>query len=337
MELDNNSKIKTATLELTKNCNFQCKHCYIETVFKGGDILKSNQWLFILRRLLSIGCNQYVLTGGEVMMSASFFDVYSYLKENSCQVDIFTNGSILKESHLTLFSKYPPDSVSITIYGSSFSEYRATTGCASSVYQTVMRNIDRLKSLGFTVNIGSLLCKSLSDGLNTGNNEEHYNPEFNTYLMPALYKKENLTERLSPKEILDIEINNEARNKNNIKIYSSLKKLRKNSPEYLKKCSGGYSSIFISASGLASICAIYRAVAFNMLNEELSMSYILGALHQVHIKFKEQYFNGKCGSCEFNQICRNCPAYSLLETSHVDENPYLCELAKVRAKHYLTK
>lgn len=329
--MENAKKIKTATLELTRTCNFQCGHCYIETTLSDGDYLNSNQRISIIEKLSNIGCRRFILTGGEALMSKSFFDVYSFIKNRELKVDIFTNGSILKESHVEVFSRNPPDSVSITTYGQTPLEYSKTTGCNGLTYSHVLKNIEKLKSLNINVSIGSIICKELEGGF-CKNNESDF--EFNTYLIPALHNNKNIELRLNPIDVLKIEIGNKSRDETNKKVFSSIKKIEENSEEYTKKCPGGYSSIFVSASGYASICAIYRKINFNILDEKFSISTILHKLNEIHLKFKSAYFNGKCGECELNSVCRNCPAYSLLETNSMDHNPYLCELTKLRASYY---
>ena len=324
------SNIRTATLELTRNCNFHCTHCYVETTLRGGDYLESSEWIRIIDRLLGIGCHRFILTGGEVMMSAAFPAVYRYLKEKDCHIDIFTNGSTLKPLHKKLFLEHAPDSVSITLYGNSPEEYRAVTGCSGLVRDVVFKNVSILRSMGVRVNLGKLVCKDLDACVPV-----NVQVEMNTYLIPALHGRDNLKQRLSPKEVLDTEIQNSSRDEYNRKAYAAdLKPLKLDSEDYLRKCPGGYSSIFVSATGLVSICAIYRSVSFSLLDEERPIQEILHELADVHKNFKKLYFNSKCGTCNLNSNCRNCPAYALLETGCTEKNPYLCELSRVRAEYY---
>lgn len=329
------SNIRTATLELTLNCNFHCGHCYIKTTPKGGDILESEEWIRGINRLLGIGCKEYILTGGEVLMSAAFPAVYRHLKSTGCRVDIFTNGSVLTQPLKNLFAIYPPDSVSVTLYGKSSEDYQEVTGCRGDMRGVVERNVATLKSMGIPVYLGTMLCKGLEANFTHGHESPIGSVEMNTYLIPALYGRENLKQRLSPAKILEMEINDPKRNDDNHRVYAALKPLGQNSEEYFRKCSGGHSSLFVSAKGLVSICAIYRVVSFNLLDVRTPMTEILKPLADVHENFRQLYFSGKCGACKLNLSCRNCPAYSLLETNLPNENPYLCELAKVRADHYL--
>lgn len=330
------SNIRTATLEITLNCNFRCDHCYIETTPRGGDVLSSTEWIKAISRLIGVGCKNYILTGGEVLMCSNFSDIYRYLKKNGCRVDIFTNGSILKKVHKELFTELPPDSVSVTLYGRNSEQYQAVTGCSGPVRELVEQNIATLRSMGIHVNLGAILCKGL--GVNTEHGDESViGPvEMNTYMIPALHRSDNLRQRLPPQNIIDIEIQDPRRDKANRILYSSLNPIYRESDDYLKKCSGGHSSLFVSAMGLVSTCAIYRAESINILDEKISTSDILKKLAGVHERFRDIYFSSKCGTCGLNRNCRNCPAYSILETGLPGENPYLCELARLRADHYLS-
>lgn len=162
------SNISTATLELTRNCNFHCSHCYIETTSKGGDVLGATEWVRMIERLIGVGCRHYILTGGEVLMSKAFPDVYKYLMVMGCAVEIFTNGSILKQYHINLFSDCPPDSISVTLYGNTPEQYRAVTECGASMRDIVERNIKTLRSMGIRVNLGTILCKLLANKEESG-------------------------------------------------------------------------------------------------------------------------------------------------------------------------
>lgn len=327
-------KIRTATLELTRNCNFSCTHCYIETTLKGGDVLSAKEWVKVIKRLVDIGCRHYILTGGEALISEAFPEVYQYLKENNCRVDIFTNGSILKQLHKDLFTQFPPDSVSITLYGKTSEQYKSLTGCGGAILNVVKNNIETLQSMGIQVHIGSLLCKGLeSESINMEG--AGISPvEMNTYLMPALHSRKNLSQRLSPKDILELEKGDPSRDEVNRQVYKNLKPLNIESDEYLRKCSGGHSSLFVSAFGMVSICAIYRKVSFDMLDETKTIKEVLQELKSVHENFKKIYFESKCGTCDLNRNCRSCPAYSLLETGRLGETPYLCELSQIRKEYY---
>lgn len=329
------SNIRTATLELTLNCNFRCSHCYIQTTSKGGDILVASDWIRVIDRLLGIGCRRYILTGGEVLLSASFHDVYRYLKKADCHVAIFTNGSVLQQSHQDLFTEHPPDSISITLYGNSAQEYRLVTGCGLGAYDLVQRNIETLRSIGIRVDLGTILCQSLKAGAVHSNRAHADSIAMNTYLIPALHRTGNLTQRLTPAEVLEIETQNQDRDAYNRQLYAGLKPMEPDSEDYLRKCSGGHSSLFVSAMGRVSICAIYREMSLNLLDEGTPMLKILKQLGDVHENFRQLYFNSKCGTCNQNRNCRNCPAYAMLETGRPGENPYLCELAKVRTDHYV--
>lgn len=297
--------------------------------------MQAKEWIQIINELLSIGCKEFVLTGGEVMISKNFYPVYEHLKANSCKVHVFTNGSILKQKHIQLFSKLIPDSISITKYGKTNAEYEAITGRGGSILEQIEQNILKLRSLNLNVNLGTILCKGLELNSDSGESPALEPIEMNTYMIPALHSNENLAQRLDPKKIIAIEKNNPSRDRANREFYTNITPILSDSAEYEKKCPGGHSSVFISAAGMMSMCAIYRKESYNTLDKRNTVSDIIKKLGKVHTKLKNIYYNSRCGSCNLNRNCRNCPAYALLETGFPDKNPYLCELALERANEYL--
>ena len=71
-EVDNEYTPLVATFEITNNCNFNCRFCYINTQ---SEIKKDFKYL-IEQGLLMI-----YLTGGEVLSHPEFFEIYRFFKE----------------------------------------------------------------------------------------------------------------------------------------------------------------------------------------------------------------------------------------------------------------
>ncbi len=136
--------MRQVSMELTENCNFRCIHCYMKMrenksfkamSFKNFckilDWAKDNQVLFL------------TFTGGEPLLLSEFTQYYERAINESFIVSVLTNVSMLTETIIQSFRKYPPHNIEISIYGMSNTIYKMMTGNADVFYQ-VLSNIERL-------------------------------------------------------------------------------------------------------------------------------------------------------------------------------------------------
>jgi len=98
-------KFKILTLELTRRCNMQCRHCMrgeAQDVDVGYDVLQS-----LFRQTGYIG--HLTLTGGEPsLVPGTILDIISVAREHSCVIDSFfcaTNAKVYSEDFVTAMDK----------------------------------------------------------------------------------------------------------------------------------------------------------------------------------------------------------------------------------------
>lgn len=307
--------IKLATFELTNSCNLQCLHCYLPKDKQEGDLSK---WQEIISNLADYGVEKIILTGGEPLLFKQFIELYQYIHNKGLKVSLFTNG-ILINKHIDLFRSFPPESISITLYGSDQTRYHSFS--KKDVFDKVMKNINLLEENGIKIYKGFTLSV-YDDDQQTINFIKNNNIYINTYLMPTLDGKDNKELRLDNNKIIFIE-------KNIGRKFQPTPTLTCDSDIYNRKCAGGLSSIYIDQQYNVSMCAMNRNLQLNFFDFDLQN--IFHHLHQEHLKIKDRYFNSKCGVCEFNQQCRNCPIYTDLEQES-DGNSYLCSLMNARKR-----
>lgn len=153
--------IKSVLLYITKNCNLQCKHCYV-TSFKSGhtfsleDLKRVNEIVCALNKPLDI-------TGGDPF-------VYKHLEAylDSCfdmgieVSSIFTNGTLLTTNEPLLRYIYSKSKntlffVSLDGYQDSHNAFRG-----QGSFQRALDGARLLKEIGFKVNINTILHNRIS-------------------------------------------------------------------------------------------------------------------------------------------------------------------------------
>lgn len=67
-------------------------------------------------------------------------------------VELYTNGALINEEIIDIFSQYPPLLVDISLYGSCEETYKKVTG-VSGAFDKIMNNIRSLIDAGIRVSI----------------------------------------------------------------------------------------------------------------------------------------------------------------------------------------
>ncbi|MDR0889807.1 MAG: radical SAM protein [Oscillospiraceae bacterium] len=120
-----------ATFELTGRCNLDCKMCYVH-VLDAGEAkkkeLSTQQWMRIFDSAYEMGLLIARLTGGECLLRRDFKELYLYLWNKGVKLTVLTNGSLISEDYVAFFSKYRPEKIQISLYGSNDDGYEAVTG-----------------------------------------------------------------------------------------------------------------------------------------------------------------------------------------------------------------
>ena len=140
----------STTWELTNKCNFNCPFCYIhnqsdtskeECIGYRFEEIKSE-----LDELIKRGLFICYLTGGECLLHPDFEKIYLYLKKKGVLVAVLTNVSLLSEKHISIFKKYKPYKVEVSIYGKNH-----TFSSDPTVANKVLENVLKLKNAGINV------------------------------------------------------------------------------------------------------------------------------------------------------------------------------------------
>lgn len=128
-----------AWLELTDNCNLSCLHCYGQwgkPVVELQSKMSLEEWKKTIDNLLIAGCKAIQFIGGEPFCFSGFEELLVHAKNNGMEtIDIFTNGTLVSESHIELIKKTDA-SVRVSLYGHTAEIHETVTGCRGSFSKT---------------------------------------------------------------------------------------------------------------------------------------------------------------------------------------------------------
>jgi SynChlorMet cassette radical SAM/SPASM protein ScmF len=107
--MENKYRLTTLYIYLTRNCNLHCKHCWQSA---GGnqfqDLLSENPEMLLttLRKAKEMGLSLVKISGGEPFLKKDLLRrVLAFCAENNVKSMIETNGTLLEETDLEIFSQ----------------------------------------------------------------------------------------------------------------------------------------------------------------------------------------------------------------------------------------
>lgn len=317
-------------LELTLRCNLECQHCYryIDSSLKE---LNFKEICHLLDQFADEGCLWLLLTGGEPLIRNDFIEIYRYAKNKGFILTLFTNGTLITPYIADFLSEYRPFNVEISLYGATTPVYEEVTRikgsfkrCINGIDLLLSRNIPlQLKTMVTKLNHNELqLMKGLAKELGL---LFRYDFDINPRLDGNKYPCEL---RLSPSEVIEMEMGDEKRLKEFMNLYKNFSGREKSGKLY--NCGAGNASFHVDPYGRMSLCVIAREPSFDLRKTPFSKVWNEYFPEILQREYSDIY---KCGKCEIFSLCSQCAGWGLLENKQEEYIvPYLCELTSLRAK-----
>jgi len=310
VELGEKGYFTSATLELTSGCNLGCRYCYVDPPDKE---LSTNEVISVIDRLENAGVLSLLVTGGEIFSRNDIGEILAYIAGKSFIIThLLSNGTLIKEDHIALLSKYQRliGYIRISFFSHDPIIHDGYTGVSGS-FAAAFGNAQRLKELGVEVllivnvtteNVDTLQETkaffrthgfSVSEGITKTPTPHWDNKEFLALTSKEFFKR--YFKQFSKQEI--------------VRQYNE--KIKTNGlPESDQPvCQRLFSTIAIRSDGSIVPCIAFRSHSISNvrtdnrpLQEILRTSALLQELRSVTIAQI-----GECGTCEFNEKCLFCP------------------------------
>jgi radical SAM protein with 4Fe4S-binding SPASM domain len=134
--------------EITRRCNLNCPHCYIDAGQPREGELPSSEILRLLDEMSSMGVWAVTFTGGEPTMHPDFAQFVQFARNKGLLVGIATNGMFLSEA---LLDELPREGVIISV--SLDNLHIMNPRDPESDFNVAARAILRSKRMGFMTNV----------------------------------------------------------------------------------------------------------------------------------------------------------------------------------------
>lgn len=318
--------LKSCFIELLTFCNARCSHCYLPC--NENYMMDFQTFKKLIDDLKEVGCNNVVLTGGEVFIHPDFIKMYEYAYDNLTFVSINSNLTMLSDEILELFKEKRPFAIEASIYGydeESYFNFTNVSGLFEKFDWAVSKCMEFNLPLTLKTPITTLSVKYFDKVREYAKSKNIYF-RYDYLIFPQLdHSMERCNNnRLSPKEVLNFIVSNE-------ETYNYFKNKVKESPKNLNgkvfACIAGKDAIYICADGNIKMCMAMSRSDFNI--KEKSISETLKAFEVIRETTLVTNDN-KCNNCNYSNVCKYCPARFKLETGELQKCPdWYCELAKL--------
>lgn len=292
--------------EIIDKCNLSCPFCYI-VGHSNNKLIRFNDAKAHLDILIEKGLLYCLLTGGEVLLHPDFIQIYQYLRENGVIVEVYTNGVLLNKEHFSIFRRYNPYKIEVTIYGISDDIFRLNTNSKISP-KNILFNIEYLHDIGLNVicktPVNSITEKEFNDIRNwcvTKNIRHYYSTDVSdSYSNSSL---QNFSLPIDEKLKYDIENELEFMSKNP-GFYES-ENIIKN--KLCFSCSVGSYGIHINSNFELLPCSSFNGKFTGIDIQSIGMQDSLLKLNEYVSSFHKKPIIG-CYGCEASDNCKMCPA-----------------------------
>ena len=334
------------SMELTERCNNNCLHCCVNLPADDEETKKEEITFREIRKIADeaarLGCLSWRLTGGEPLLREDFSEVYLYLKKKGIRVTIFTNATLVDSKVASLFKRYPPQSIEVTMYGLSQRTYEAVTRCPGS-FEAFGQGINLLKEncIPFTLKTAALPqnlheVKEMRDFAQSFTGQPlGLVLQLNLDSRPRGRNRSDFIEglRLPPDKIMEILKQDGERYRRDMERFCQ-KFLKVPQDEHLFSCGAGLGACHIDAYNNFQLCLLLRHpdCIYSLRQGSLKEAWERFVPRVREIKPNNREYQKKCQRCFIKSLCLQCPAWSWIEHGVLDEPvEYLCEITHAMA------
>lgn len=336
-----NASSPLVVFNLTRSCNLECRHCYLESknvVYENE--LSTLQIKKVIDSLAEIDIPVLLFSGGEPLVHKDILPLIEYAKSKKIRVGLSTNGTLISKTMAKNLARSGIDYVGVSIDGrkSLHDEFRKIKGS----YDLAMKGIINAQEAGLKTGLRFTISKAnvseLPAVLDLCIKEKI--PRFCMY---------HLVYSGRGKNIADIDIDNKTRRKvvdflvqraleynkkkidfemltvdnhaDGIYIYNYLKKINPQAAEEVLKllefhggCSAGSKVVDISPAGDVFACQFWQQEALgNVRDTEFSQIWLdKNNKRLCQLRFKSNHLLGKCGQCSYKSYCGGCRIRALV-------------------------
>ncbi len=346
-------ELRLVAWELTRSCNLFCAHCRsASTQGKFDSELSTEECLHVVDDLAETAKPVLILSGGEPLLRPDLFLIASHAVDRGLRVTMGTNGTLITDEIATKLRAVPISRVAVSIdfpKAELQDKFRGQVGA----FQHALSGIARLQQAGIEIQINSTVTRLnmnyLNDLLNlaldsgavafhpfmlvpTGRGKglesvAMSSAEYEQTLNWVYDRQKELGDRIffKPTDAPHYQRVVKQRDRNNkvTGISSGHKQAAKHGAmdSMTRGCLAGISFCFIGHRGTVQGCGYLDVAAGNVRDTRFKQIWEHSPLFNQLRDLSN--IKGKCGACEYKNICGGCRARAYEATGdYLQEEPY---------------
>ncbi len=317
---------------LTKRCNLNCDHCYLDANFRGGfrtDELSTDECRRVIDQIAEVNPNAFlILTGGEPLLRPDIYDLIRHAAEKKFMVVLGTNGTLINKNNAEKIKTAGAHGVGISIDSMDASKHNTFRGVPFA-WERSMEAFDVLNEVGVDflvqMSVSDMNYREIPDVVAFA--EKAGAIAFNLYFLICTGRGQGNTDisnaayEKALKLLYEQQMNYKGRLMINSKCAPQYKRVvYENDPDsvYTRTYSGGcpagthYSRI--SPEGNLTPCPFIEETVGNLKTSSFKDLWQNAPL-MVQLRDRNQ-LEGRCGTCEFSAMCSGCRARAFAETGN---------------------
>ncbi len=316
----------TAHLELTYRCNVRCVHCFQDRGAAPRE-MSTGEWIAAVDQARAAGALIVTLSGGEALLSPSFWPVAEHARSIGLAVRVFTNGVLLTRKNVARLRALRPLSVEVSLFSLRPERHDAVTRAPGSL-RRALRGLFRLKRAGVPLVVKCPLLsvsgddygrvRALADRLEASVVfDPHIFPRFDGGLSPTRCRGDDAT--------LTSYFADPATQQYDRRGLAPV--LPDQAP-----CGMARSFLVVSPEGELLPCPMLQTSAGSVRRQPLD---VLWREAPILNELRARTFGGLevCGTCPRSGYCDRCSATALLEDGDLDgPSSRACHIAELRER-----
>lgn len=327
--------LRMVAWELTRSCNLACSHCRASS--KHGPYLNeltTDECFKVIDDIVALSSPVVILTGGEPLLRKDLFEIIEYSKKKGLTLVMASNGTLLNDENIKKILSFGIKRISVSLDGPDAATHDNLRQVPDA-FEQACSGIKKAKSAGLEFQINSTITKRnvaklpqiMSLAQDLGAKAHHI-----FLLVPIGRAKEMIDDELSPQEYeKTLEFLAESKKTSPIEIKITCaphfnriltqKHFETASTLKGRGCMGGTGFCFISHIGDVQPCGYLDIKCGNVRDSSLKDIWLNSEVFN-NIRNWDKY-TGKCGSCEFKNVCGGCRARAYAKyNNYLGPEPY---------------
>jgi len=291
----------TAMCEVTYRCNLRCKHCFVLHKIEEDKPAHVDDEVILrmLGELVTLGCLDVTLTGGEVTLHRGWQNFVTRAKDVHLYTVLKTNATTFTAQRAEAYAQDPGNETHASLYGSKPETHDAFTAVPGSLEKTLM-GLRNLSKVGIRVKVNTTIWH--------GNTEE---------LAEMKQMMEDMGHQIEFDDIIHGRLNGD-RSPRELKISAETRsKLVEQGwlePFEPKPCGAGKIKIKIDAEGKVATCELFAGGFGNA--HETSVAELWNA--PTFKNSSEETIRLANAEKEGTKVIPACPGLNLLNTGKME-------------------